>query len=100
METEKEITETRENNKKPSKEILDDNEDQSGKTKISKGKNVSLILIFILLLVWWKEEPSRRTFRNRKGWTQQVKSEDLFENIPETEVKENPMMINKNWSGD
>ena len=89
METEKEITETRENTKKPSKEIHSDNENQSGKTKISKGKSISPILIFILLLVWWKKEPSRRTFGNREGWTQQVKSEDLFEDIPETKVEEN-----------
>ena len=39
--------------------------------------------------MWWKKEPSRRTFGNREGWTQQVKSEDLFEDIPETKVEEN-----------
>ena len=39
--------------------------------------------------MWWKKEPSRRTFKNQKGWTQQVKSKDLFEDIPETKVEEN-----------
>ena len=32
---------------KPSKEIHSDKEDQSGETKISKGKSISLILTFI-----------------------------------------------------